>query len=140
MNELRDQDMSFSKICFALVFFLLVVSLKSEAKISVYYGGDENIDACSSLAQVNHLSKGPDGFLAVKDAPSIKAYRTDKIFNGQKLWVCEESKDGKWLGIVYSPNEKQDCGVSSPVEKRKPYNGPCKSGWVSKKYVTLLAG
>jgi hypothetical protein len=131
--------MSFSKISFVLAFCFLVITFKSEAKVSVHYGGDENVDACTSLAQVDHLSIGPNGFLAVKDAPNIKARRTDKVFNGQKLWICDESKDGKWVGVVYPSNEKQDCGVTSPVEKKKPYDGPCKSGWVSRKYVRLLA-
>lgn len=132
--------MSFLKTNFVLAFCVLVIAFKSEAKVSIHYGGDEILDACSSFAQVDHLSKGPNGFLAVKDAPNINSGRTDKIFNGQKLWICEESKDGKWVGVVYSSDEKQNCGVSSPVEKKKPYDGPCKSGWVSKKYVTLLAG
>ncbi|WP_336959345.1 hypothetical protein [Sphingobium aquiterrae] len=33
-----------------------------------------------------------------------------------------------------------DCGVSSPVESRRPYRGPCRSGWVSSAYVALVAG
>ena len=77
--------------------------------------------------------------VGIPAAYNIRAHRIDKIFNGQKLWICEESKDGKWLGVVYPSNQKQDCGVSSPIKKQKSYDGPCKAGWVSKKYITILA-
>ena len=44
----------------------------TESRASVSYGGDESLDACSTLAKVSHLSDGADGFLAVKDSPNIK--------------------------------------------------------------------
>ena len=72
----------------------------TESRASVSYGGDESLDACSTLAKVSHLSDGADGFLAAKDSPNIKAKRVDRIFNDQSLWICEESKDGNWLAIV----------------------------------------
>jgi hypothetical protein len=130
------------KLCLRLCFFLLtwwtLASAATVENIPVNYGGDENTDACSTLAQVANLSAAENEFLAVKSAPSLKAKRMDKIFKGQSLWICDENKD--WYGIVYSRDEKQDCGVTSPVVKRKSYSGPCKSGWVHKKYVKPLAG
>ena len=133
--------MDISKICsIVLVYCLSLAVSRSEAKTPVYYGGDENIDACSSFAQVNNLGKGPDAFLAVKDEPNLKAKRVDKIFSGQKLWICEATKDGKWYGVVYPTTENQDCGVTTVIKNRKPYATPCKSGWVSQKYVTIVAG
>tara|TARA_B110001454_G_scaffold122548_1_gene114389 strand:- start:4712 stop:5110 length:399 start_codon:yes stop_codon:yes gene_type:complete len=128
------------KVCVTAAYLSVVIVSNAQAKVPVKYGVDENVDACSTLGHVEHLSSGPDGFLAVKDAPNIKALRIDKIFNGQKLWICDESKDGKWLGVVYTSDAKLNCGVSSPIETRKKYPGPCKSGWVSKKYVTVDAG
>ena len=132
--------MNVLKVHLVLTFSLLLISLKSAADTAVSYGGDESLDACSTLARVSHLSNGADGFLAVKDSPNIKAKRVDKIFNDQSLWICEESKDGNWLGIVYDSSEKKDCGVTTAIEKRRAYKGPCKSGWVSKKYVEPMAG
>ncbi len=126
----------------ALSYSLLIVGFRIEAKTSVHHGGGDGIlDPCMSLAQVNNLGKGPDAFLAVKDEPNLKAKRIDKIFSGQKLWICEDSKDGNWYGVVYPTTENQDCDVNNiSIKNRKTYTGPCKSGWVSQKYVTIVAG
>lgn len=128
---------------FKIILFSLLVCWKYTADASgktipVMYGGDDDLDACSALAVVANLSDGADEFLAVKAAPSIKAKRVDKLLKGQSLWICEEKNN--WYGVVYARDEKQDCGVSTPVGKRMPYTGPCKSGWVHKKYVKPIAG
>ena len=120
-------------------FFLFQLTAFGIDLVPVKYGGDENVDACMSYGKVDKIGNDQNEFLAVKDAPDLKAVRSDKLLLGQKLWVCGESKDGKWLGIVYPTNEKMDCGVTSPIADEKIYSGPCKSGWVSKKYVTILA-
>jgi hypothetical protein len=128
---------------FFIAFVALLVILfprKGETKIPVSYGGDEEVDACMTFAQVNNLGTGSDAFLAVKDEPNLKADRIDKILSGKRVWICEESKDGKWFGVVYPVDEKDDCGVTKSVKDRGPYLGPCKSGWISKKYVTVVAG
>lgn len=111
---------------------------QSDAGTAVKYGGEPELDACSALGQVANLLESGDGFLAVRQAPSVKAKRLDKLVNGQTLWICEEVEN--WFGIVYDKSGKLDCGVSTPVNKRKPYSGPCRSGWVSKKFVTPIAG
>lgn len=133
--------MGFLKTNSIRIFFIIfAIGFGSQAGVPVNYGGDEISDACSTAAQVVNLSNGPDGFLAVKDSPNIKAKRIDKILNGQSLWICEDSADGLWFGIVYTSKENLDCAVSSSIKERKAYKGPCKSGWVSKKYVKVLAG
>lgn len=132
--------MSTLKFFLVLSFTTFLFSNVSLAKVSIQIGGDENMDVCPSLARVVNLSKGPDGFLAVKNAPNLKAVRVDKIYNGQNVFICQESADGKWYGIVYSNVQKLECGVTSPIEKKKEYDGPCKSGWVSKKYIKIFAG
>lgn len=129
-----------AKIRLGIVFYFVVISTVSIAKVAVQYGNSDDLDACATIATVSGLSNGSDGFLAVKDSPNIKAKRIDKIFNGQTVWICESSKDGNWLGVVYDSTGKKECGVTSPIEKRVPYKGPCNSGWVSKKYVKILGG
>jgi hypothetical protein len=125
-------------IIVSLVFYAFC-SLSFGAE-PVTYGGDQNLDACASFGHVANLSKTSDGFLAVKDSPNIKTKRIDKIFNDQKVWICSESKDGKWFGIVYSTDSQIDCKVTENIKVKKPYNGPCKSGWVASKWVTIDAG
>ncbi|MGE0632835.1 MAG: hypothetical protein AB7O96_10520 [Pseudobdellovibrionaceae bacterium] len=133
--------MSVLNIIFSVLSLLLTMTATCvEAKVPIQYGGAENLDACSSIAMVDHLGKNPKEFLAVKDAPNLKALRTDKLLQNKKIWICEESKDGKWFGIVYPAKDDQDCGVTKVVEIKKAYDGPCKSGWVNKKYITIVAG
>lgn len=120
--------------------FLTVLAHANDLKRPVNYGADPEMDACGSLAEVYNLSDGPDGFLAVKEGPNLKATRLDKILKGQKLWVCEVSQNGQWFGIVYPSTPTQECGVTSAIPKKKAYTGPCKSGWVSKKYINIIAG
>jgi len=60
---------------------------------------------------------------------------------GQRVHVCEEAAGGKWFGIVYSPAPgTQDCGVGTPAACPHPYRGPCASGWVDARYITVVAG
>jgi hypothetical protein len=117
----------------------LALTANAGAQIpSVNYGGDEIVDACGTYAQVVNLGKDPSEFLAVRNAPNIKATRTDKLSEGQFMWICDEQKD--WYGVVYTKEDRDDCGVSSVVMQRKAYAGPCKAGWVNKKYVKIVAG
>lgn len=130
---------------FSLTIFLVLILVSSHfgvtmAEVPVEYGGNEELDACQTLGHVDNLNSGPKGFLAVKDAPDLKAGRIDKLYNKQVVWICSESKDGKWYGIVYTKDAKQDCGTNKSMEARKPYDGPCKSGWVAPKWVVQDAG
>ena len=100
-----------------------------------------DLDACLSNARVVGLNPKGDNFLAVRSAPSASAPMRDKLKTGWELHVCEESKDGRWMGIVYAPGGKlASCGVTSPVAAPSPYRGKCRSGWVSAKYVHVYAG
>lgn len=132
--------MNIGNIFLSFLFFvcLTIVSNAGEKKTPVMYGVDENVDACSSFGMVGNLGKGVDEFLAVKAAPFLKAKRIDKLLKNQTVSICEEKTD--WYGVVYTKNREQDCGVSTPIEKRKPYSGPCKSGWVYKKYIRIVGG
>lgn len=123
----------------ALIIFLCSLTVNAtQGSQPVKYGGNEDLDACSTLAVVTDLGTGADAFLAVKSAPNIKSKRTDKIFKDQAVWICDETKE--WYGVVYTQDSKQECGVTTAVKKKDVYKGPCKSGWVSKKYVEPQAG
>lgn len=105
----------------------------------VRIGGDAKFDACGSLGQVSGLKRHGDNFLSVRTGPATEAREVDRLRQKTMLNICEES--GDWLGIVYSPaGQTVDCGVSSPVATRVAYRGPCRSGWVHKRFVTNIAG
>lgn len=102
------------------------------------------LDACGALGQVTRA--GANG-LSLRAAPFADAKELARLGEGRRAWICTRSLDQKWLGVVVQPatiegnaTEAPDCGVSSPVDRRQPYDGPCQSGWVSSAYVQLIAG
>ena len=110
---------------------------------SVIVGLDgPSLDACGSNARVVGPNGKGDNFLAVKTAPRIDAPRIDKLGPGFEVYVCQESKDHKWLGVVYEPDGQPsaNCGVTGPVAFPQPYAGRCQSGWVYSKYIDVYAG
>ncbi len=132
-------------VCFAVVFSLSSASFsKPINKRPVLLGtlGPET-DVCNNTAWVVGLKKKGDGFLAVRAFPGVKYRITDKLLYKQLVYLCEVSKDEKWYGIIYSKGDYDgnfDCELGSSLTTPKPYNGPCASGWVSKKFIEIIAG
>lgn len=127
------------KLCSVMLLVFSACSVAYAADKAVMVGGEQELDACSSTVEVSGLDPKGDGFLAVRSAPNAKAKLLDKLNEGQSIYVCDESSDGQWLGVVYS-KAGTDCGVSSPVYPKQAYKGACQSGWVSKKWTRPLAG
>ena len=104
--------------------------------VPVMAGGEEDLDACGSAGRIVGLNPRGDGFLSVRSGPGGKPYREiDRLYNGNEVIVCDEQ--GPWLAVVYG---RDDCGVGTPWPARKPYTGPCRSGWVHSRYVKIVAG
>jgi len=114
---------------------LLAIAAAPARAEPVYVGGEADYDACGSVGEVRGLNPNGDNFLAVRSGPGSKNKMLDKVFTGQSLYVCDEK--GGWYGVVYG---RGDCGVSSPIDMREPYSGPCRSGWVSARFVEIVAG
>lgn len=118
-----------------------VVSSADNAVMPVMVGGEEDLDACGSVGVVSGLAPRGDGFLAVRTGANASYKLVDKLLEGQQVLMCSTSADGKWYGIVYAPENKDlDCGVSSPISPAQPYQGKCKSGWVSGRWIKQIAG
>jgi hypothetical protein len=83
------------------------------------------------------LRGGSGSFLAVRGGPGLQFRTIDRLEPDTRVWICE-ARAG-WLGVVYGTDDK-GCGVSSPMPVRRPYVGPCASGWVSERYVRREAG
>ncbi|MGE3643585.1 MAG: integron [Beijerinckiaceae bacterium] len=105
--------------------------------IAVFYGGEAGLDACAGLGHVVALKRGGDNFLSVRGGPATSHREIDRLKMGQHVSMCDER--GDWIGIVYTKSG-QRCGVGTPVARRQPYRGPCRSGWVHRDFVELLAG
>lgn len=111
------------------------------------------LDACGALGVVRGLSVARS--LDLRAAPFQDAKAVAQLSNGDRVHICTRSLDQRWLGVVVPPAAPSpegdpaaninapapvDCGVSSPVDHKQAYDGPCRSGWVSSGFVQLIAG
>lgn len=109
--------------------------------VPVSVGGDSDSDACPSLARV----EGVRTFLAVRSGPGASYRQVDALGAGAEVYVCMDwSGNGgpkEWDPIVYAiGNKLQDCGVSQAIPRKRPYRGPCRSGWVHTRWLKAIAG
>lgn len=99
-----------------------------------------DFDACGGYGQVTGLNPQGDNFLSVRSAPTVAAEEVDRLPQGAGVSMCDHA-DG-WIGIVYQAQGIDDpnCETGSPALAVTPYDGPCRSGWVSERFVELIAG
>lgn len=99
-----------------------------------------DLDACLSQGEVVGLNPDGDNFLTVRAGPGRDARDIGRLGPGHVVNVCQSANG--WLGIVYGPAGRldEDCGVGSPVRRPRDYRGPCLSGWVSARYIRVVAG
>jgi len=131
-----------SSILFTLLAQGAGAADSGETKRPVLVGGEADLDACGSVGEPMGLRSDGDNFLAVRAAPSSSAPIVFRLKSGQSFYMCDASGDARWTGIVFDPGpeSERDCGVASPQAVRDAYAGPCFSGWVSTRYVRLVAG
>jgi hypothetical protein len=100
-----------------------------------------DLDACLSVGEVTGLNRRGDNFLAVRAAPSTRAPMLARLRKGHRVEVCDEAPGG-WLGIVYDrdPSGERDCGTGSPVPSPRIYDDACGAGWVSARFIKIVAG
>ncbi|MGD9866458.1 MAG: SH3 domain-containing protein [Hyphomicrobiales bacterium] len=103
----------------------------SSVPVTVRSQGD--LDTCI-VGQVAGLNPAGDNFLAVRAGPGSDYAMLDKLRGGQEVWIFEER--GGWYGVAYGAAQI-NC---SPVARDRAYDGPGRSGWVSKRYVREVAG
>jgi hypothetical protein len=126
----------FPRIILALVLGVPAAA-GAQSRVPVEVGGDASLDACASIGVVSGLDPDGAGVLRVRSGPGTEHAPVDRVAGGQLLWIC--AQDGAWLGVVYTRNETE-CGVANPIPARRDYVGPCRSGWVSRAYVSAVAG
>jgi len=99
-------------------------------------------DACHAIGEVSGLNRRGDNYLSVRAAPTARARELARLGPGRRVHLCDATDDGRWAGIVYGRDARQDCGISSPVSRPQPYQAAwaCRSGWVAARYITTIAG
>ena len=101
-----------------------------------------NFNACNAAGTTRHLDSAAGEILQVHAAPFDAGAETGRLPANARFFICSRSHDQRWLGIVYTETGDLSpaCGVSRPAASRRPYEGPCKSGWVSAAFVKQIAG
>lgn len=113
---------------------------RATLKRAVRVGNDgPYASACRGIGSVTNLPGGNDNFLSVREGPSARARQTDKLGDDAPVFLCDQNEDGGWIGIVYQAEGyvpvTDECRVEESVPSRRPYAGPCLSGWVSAKFI-----
>ena len=110
-------------------------------------------DYTGSWSRVAGLKKNGDGFVSVRSAPDPKAAERDRLTTGRHVYAINPADDWKkatFLAVIYlddpqagSEEFEKKCGVDNPPKpdapRRRNYTGPCKSGWVHKRFLQVLA-
>lgn len=99
-----------------------------------------SLDACAAAGTTRRVPAGDR--LPVRAAPFGDAPETGAVAADARFFVCSQSLDRKWFGIVYDESGAlaARCGVAASVPRRRAYAGPCRSGWVDSALVKLTAG
>lgn len=94
-------------------------------------------DACGGIARVaTYAAEEP-----VRERPADEALESDRLPHETLVWLCEGA--GEWQGVVYPSGDFQelgDCEVSGAIAERRPYDGPCRHGWVLAQNLHMVAG
>ncbi|GAB2524341.1 hypothetical protein GCM10027188_29160 [Lysobacter humi (ex Lee et al. 2017)] len=101
----------------------------------VAVGGSSELDACPSVAAVSI-----DGDVFLFDGPADYFPYTKRLSEGSLVYLCSETSNGEWAGVVILEAAYPGCGVASPVANRVAYDGPCASGWVRRSALKVVAG
>ncbi len=121
-----------------IIFFIAMICSSSVFAFPtgpVMVGGDAEFDACGGYGLVTVST-----VLYSQEKSGQVVF--SKIDAAQGVFMCDSKiVDGvEYLGVVFSTNENESCGVGTPIENKEAYSGNCKSGWVKAEYVTLIAG
>ena len=107
--------------------------------VPVMVGGYDDLDACLSVVRVTGLDPRGDNYLSLRSRPSPTGRELARLRTGQWLVACDES-GGQWLGVLYDPTGKADCGTGTPIARRQAYRGACTAGWVARRFTEVIAG
>lgn len=110
-------------------------------------GGLRFIENSALLAEVSGLKADASSFLSVRAGPGVAYREIDRLKTGRKLIPL--SPDFEWMGIVYAEAVhttaeaislacQLDENHAANAPESAPYAGPCKSGWVNRKWVKML--
>lgn len=130
------------KIIIILSLLIGFIYAESGRPVMVIENGDDSHGLiCEEALMIRGIDKHGDGFVVIRSGPGSKYSIKKKVVrNGKEVVGCEHV--GNWIGIIYTDTDmglgsyQKKCGLVSDYSlKQHPYKGPCKTGWIYKKYV-----
>ncbi|MDQ0505092.1 hypothetical protein [Xanthobacter agilis] len=111
------------------------------------------IDPGGAIARIVGLKAGGDGFVSVREGPTVRAAEIDRLGPGTFVIATHpaDSQADAFIGIIYDhvgdtgagPSLAERCQFSETIPATKPdrraYLGPCRTGWVARRFVEILA-
>src|SRR5215472_17375489 len=119
--KLRSEGMHLSKqigLVAGLSLSFLCTALAQQPRgridVPIVIGGDKEFNACTGTGEVILLDSKRDGFLPVQSGPDRPYREIDRLFNGNKVFLCDQR--GMFYAVIYSESHEltQECGVSRP--------------------------
>ncbi|WP_324134644.1 hypothetical protein [Bosea sp. (in: a-proteobacteria)] len=101
-----------------------------------------------AVAEIFGLRKGGDGFVSVRSAPSTKAAELGRLVQGERVIgvLQKDWNSASFVGVIYLPDAQADTAMmeacrlpEAPPYFDGTYTGPCRSGWVARRFVRVLA-
>ena len=123
-------------VLFVFGVMLAPTLAQTRPEVPVEVGGDADLDACATMSRIVGLNPRGDGFLSVRSGPGTNYAEIGRLTNGNQVYSCAEQ--GEWIGIIYPFG--RNCGVATPWPVARAYSGPCRSGWVHRRFVRGVAG
>ena len=124
---------------FAIAFAVLAAAAAAAiaAPRPVLVGADPKLGTCPNIGEVHGLNSRRDNYLSVRAGPGVRERELDRLRSGTLVLICDDAGNGAWLGVVYNRRGNEDCLIGQTDMRRRPYRGPCRSGWVSGRYVRV---
>ncbi|SFR96604.1 hypothetical protein [Sphingomonas jatrophae] len=106
--------------------------------VPVLLRADPNVDACPSFLRVKLPEGGREGFLSLRAGPGTAWPEIARLRPATSMIACSEKAD--WIAVIIQPGGGGDCAIPVPTGKPLRYAGPCRHGWVNRRFVETVAG
>ncbi len=111
-------------------------------------GGLDIIEHAATLAEVSGLKGGKGSFLSLRAGPAPSLKEIARLDQGQ-LMIPIMQGDPEWLGVIVAPPGARepeaiaaacrlDEASAAALPEQSPYRGPCRSGWVARRWAKMV--
>ncbi|MBK9083463.1 MAG: hypothetical protein IPL88_15955 [Rhizobiales bacterium] len=111
-------------------------------------GGLDIIENSATLAQVAGLKGGKGSFLSLRTGPGSNLKEIERLNEGRLLIPIMQG-DPEWYGVIVAPPGVDsaeaiaaacqfDAPAAAAMGEQTVYKGPCRAGWVARRWVKMV--